>query len=204
MGSSRRATVAIAVTAAIVAPSLTSAQQPAFHPGLGDLMTAFVQPCHTKLGLAGSEKNWPYAAYELKELREPSTMSQRSCRSIGIVGPRDDRIDSQAAAGGTRLGDQGTGRLSVHCGLWTTDSFVQRLPSEHRSCGDRDPAAGEHRLSGSGFPSACEMINILWPDAAIQSTAANYQTCQPSVSGKHNLQDARRFIKGFTDDFIST
>jgi hypothetical protein len=41
-----------------------------YHPGLGDLMTAFVQPRHTKLGLAGSEQNWPYAAYELGELRE--------------------------------------------------------------------------------------------------------------------------------------
>jgi hypothetical protein len=69
MGNSRRSTVAIAL-AALVVPSLATAQQPAFHPGLADLMTAFVQPRHTKLGLAGSEKNWPYAAYELNELRE--------------------------------------------------------------------------------------------------------------------------------------
>src|ERR1700687_5802122 len=41
-----------------------------YHPGLGDLMTAFVQPRHIKLGLAGNEQNWPYAAYELDELRE--------------------------------------------------------------------------------------------------------------------------------------
>src|SRR5712691_7715121 len=41
-----------------------------YHPRLGDLMTAFVQPRHIKLGLAGSEQNWPYAAYELGELRE--------------------------------------------------------------------------------------------------------------------------------------
>ena len=33
-------------------------------------MTAFVQPRHIKLGLAGSEQNWPYAAYELDQLRE--------------------------------------------------------------------------------------------------------------------------------------
>ena len=69
MGNSRRSTVAIAL-AAFVAPSLATAQQPAFHPGLGDLMTAFVQPRHIKLGLAGNDKNWPYAAYELSELRE--------------------------------------------------------------------------------------------------------------------------------------
>jgi hypothetical protein len=41
-----------------------------FHPGLGDLMTAFVQPRHIKLGLAGNEQNWDYAAYELGELQE--------------------------------------------------------------------------------------------------------------------------------------
>ncbi len=41
-----------------------------YHPGLGDLMTAFVQPRHIKLGLAGREHNWDYAAYELDELRE--------------------------------------------------------------------------------------------------------------------------------------
>ena len=33
-------------------------------------MTAFVQPRHIKLGLAGNERNWPYAAYELDQLRE--------------------------------------------------------------------------------------------------------------------------------------
>ena len=50
-------------------PGLVTAQQP--HPAaVGDLMTAFVQPRHIKLGLAGSEQNWPYAAYELDQLRE--------------------------------------------------------------------------------------------------------------------------------------
>ena len=41
-----------------------------YHPGLGELMTAFVQPRHIKLGLAGAAQNWSYAAYELGELRE--------------------------------------------------------------------------------------------------------------------------------------
>lgn len=39
-------------------------------PGLGDLMIGGVQPRHIKLWLAGKEKNWPLAAYELDELRE--------------------------------------------------------------------------------------------------------------------------------------
>jgi hypothetical protein len=66
----RPSTVAIAATATFVVPSVTTAQLPAFHPGLGDLMTAFVQPRHIKLGLAGNDNNWPYAAYALNELRE--------------------------------------------------------------------------------------------------------------------------------------
>jgi len=41
-----------------------------YHPGLGDLMMAYVQPRHTKLGLAGAAGNWALATYELHELRE--------------------------------------------------------------------------------------------------------------------------------------
>ena len=43
--------------------------QPDYHPSLGDLMTMAVQPRHLKLGIAGKEKNWAYAKYELSELR---------------------------------------------------------------------------------------------------------------------------------------
>jgi len=70
---------------ALSAPAELSAQQKAampdmdmsearsaapYHPGLGELMTAYVQPRHIKLGLAGAAGNWPLAAYELGELRE--------------------------------------------------------------------------------------------------------------------------------------
>ena len=43
--------------------------QPDYHPSMGDLMTMAVQPRHTKLGLAGRARNWPYAAYEVSELK---------------------------------------------------------------------------------------------------------------------------------------
>jgi hypothetical protein len=46
-----------------------AAPQPEYHPSMGDLMTMAVQPRHTKLGIAGRQKNWTYAAYELSELR---------------------------------------------------------------------------------------------------------------------------------------
>jgi len=62
--------IATAILAgALIGPRLATAQQP--HPAaVGDLMTALVQPRHIKLGLAGSEQNWPYAGYELDRLRE--------------------------------------------------------------------------------------------------------------------------------------
>jgi hypothetical protein len=71
------ALVAGTITLSILGPG--NAQAPAapqgpapqaYRPGLGDLMTMAVQPRHTKLGLAGQEKNWAYAAYELHELEE--------------------------------------------------------------------------------------------------------------------------------------
>ncbi|MDB6091864.1 MAG: hypothetical protein JWN85_4648 [Gammaproteobacteria bacterium] len=43
--------------------------QPAYHPSMGDLMTMAIQPRHIKLELAGRQKNWTYAEYELSELR---------------------------------------------------------------------------------------------------------------------------------------
>src|SRR5271165_5232192 len=64
-----RTIAAAAVAGALIGPSLATAQQP--HPAaVGDLMTALVQPRHIKLGLAGSERNWAYAAYELDQLRD--------------------------------------------------------------------------------------------------------------------------------------
>jgi hypothetical protein len=69
----------LAVLLAAAGPGAAAAQQRAtseaksaapYRPGLGELMTAFVQPRHIKLGLAGNARNWSYAAYELGELRE--------------------------------------------------------------------------------------------------------------------------------------
>ncbi|HTC54061.1 MAG TPA: hypothetical protein VK700_19155 [Steroidobacteraceae bacterium] len=63
--------VASAQTAAVNTPSSAppASPSPDYHPSLGDLMTMAIQPRHTKLGLAGQQMNWPYALYELSELR---------------------------------------------------------------------------------------------------------------------------------------
>ncbi|HEY4170645.1 MAG TPA: cytochrome family protein [Reyranella sp.] len=60
--------LAMTVAGAVLAQSNSPA--PTYRPGLGDLMTMTVQPRHLKVGLAGQEKNWAYAAYELHELQE--------------------------------------------------------------------------------------------------------------------------------------
>lgn len=70
----------IVLAGALMLPNLPSAraEEPgethkpteAYAPGLGDFMTAYVQPHHIKLWLAGSVKNWALAEYEANELRE--------------------------------------------------------------------------------------------------------------------------------------
>jgi hypothetical protein len=62
--------LALAVSGAVLAQGNPPVPAPAYRPGLGDLMTMTVQPRHLKVGLAGQEKNWAYAAYELHELEE--------------------------------------------------------------------------------------------------------------------------------------
>jgi hypothetical protein len=65
-----------------------------FRPGLGDLMTAFVQPRHIKLGFAGAEGNWVYAAYELHELRE-------AFDDVAKLIPRHGKLEIPAAIAST-------------------------------------------------------------------------------------------------------
>lgn len=66
----------IVASGIVMAPGVGAAQnssapspQP-YRPGVGDLMTMTVQPRHIKLALAGRQKNWAYAKYELQQLEE--------------------------------------------------------------------------------------------------------------------------------------
>jgi hypothetical protein len=63
-------TLAIAVSGVVLGQGNPPAPASGYRPGLGDLMTMTVQPRHLKLGLAGQERNWAYAGYELHELEE--------------------------------------------------------------------------------------------------------------------------------------
>jgi hypothetical protein len=62
---------------------------PVYRPSFGDLMTTAIQPRHVKLGLAGQESNWDYAAYELREL-------QGAFRRIGQAVPTYRSTDMAA------------------------------------------------------------------------------------------------------------
>src|SRR5271163_5086635 len=58
------------VSAAGLSVAATAAGPEPYAPGLGDFMTAYVQPHHTKLWFAGAAGNWELAAYEANELDE--------------------------------------------------------------------------------------------------------------------------------------
>lgn len=69
--------LALACAASAQSPSSDEAQQP-LRLGLGDLMTAFMQPRHAKLGIAGQARNWDYLAYEREEFEETLALIART------------------------------------------------------------------------------------------------------------------------------
>jgi hypothetical protein len=71
----RRKTTTVLAIASVLLATAAIAQtpapdRPALQLGLGDFMTALVQPRHAKLGLGGQARNWDYVAYERGELTE--------------------------------------------------------------------------------------------------------------------------------------
>jgi len=71
MTKHHRAIGAVGVLLMLAVPNFpAAAQAPPFQFGLGNLMMVLVQPRHAKLGLAGREQNWAYAAFAAHELEE--------------------------------------------------------------------------------------------------------------------------------------
>ena len=65
--------IALSFGTALTSANAQSNQPPQaapYRPGMGDFMTAAVQPRHIKLAASGQVNNWGYAAYALKELGE--------------------------------------------------------------------------------------------------------------------------------------
>ena len=69
VGASALAAGLMVLTAFEAHAAEPAAPQPDYHPSLADIMTMAVQPRHTKLGVAGRARDWPYLAYEARELR---------------------------------------------------------------------------------------------------------------------------------------
>ncbi len=98
---------------------------------MGDLMTIAVQPRHIKLGLAGKQKNWQYATYELSELRNAFA---RIARTI----PKYQNMDTaemmtaltQAPLDTLAEAITATSSAKFKRCLLTADAGLQRLPSE--------------------------------------------------------------------------
>jgi hypothetical protein len=74
-------------------PNLADAAPVPYTMTMGDMMNAFVQPRHAKLGLAGSAQNWPLAAYALADIRETLVaIAQAKPRYHGM--PVADLVDA--------------------------------------------------------------------------------------------------------------
>jgi hypothetical protein len=80
-----------------VAAKMDATAPPDYHPSMGDLMTMAIQPRHVKLGLAGQQKNWAYAKYELSELRN-------AFARIGRTIPTYQSVDTAALTAGVMGG----------------------------------------------------------------------------------------------------
>jgi hypothetical protein len=127
-----------AIVVMLVAPAAAQAQASGtpvgYRPGLGDLMTMTVQPRHLKLGLAGQEKNWVYAKYELHELEEALERVARlvpKWRDVEIAqtilattkGPMDAVEQAIKAADAAKFADA-YGRLTATCNACHQSSNV--------------------------------------------------------------------------------
>ncbi len=107
------------------ATAQASAAQPDYHPSMGDLMTMAVQPRHTKLGLAGRQRNWTYAEYELSELRNAfgriakTIPIYRTADMAALIGGMTteplDALEQAVRAGDSSRFMAAYGRLTVAC-----------------------------------------------------------------------------------------
>jgi hypothetical protein len=116
-----------AITHAQSTPSATPAvsAQPDYHPSMGDLMTMAIQPRHIKLGLAGKQNNWLYAAYELNELRNAFARVARTIPRYqtmdtaeimtALTKPPLDALEKAIATSNAKQFNAGYAQLTLAC-----------------------------------------------------------------------------------------
>ena len=92
---------AVALSGSLVVATAAPAPPPAstpplvildFKPGFDDMMTMLIQPRHIKLWLAGQQRNWTLAAFQLNELRS-------SLVRIGQTIPKYQAFNVEATTG---------------------------------------------------------------------------------------------------------
>lgn len=113
---------ALAMTVAGAVLGQSNSPPPTYRPGLGDLMTMTVQPRHLKVGLAGREKNWAYAAYELHELQESFDRVARAWpkwRQVEIAETIKATIEAPMAALGQAIEAKDSDRFAESYGQLT-------------------------------------------------------------------------------------
>jgi hypothetical protein len=150
LSNSHRSIVAIAVAATLVVPNLATAQHPA---ALGDLMTAFVQPRHIKLGLAGSEQNWTYA--RLNQLREAFADLAEilpKYRDLSIPDLITSTVKEPLAALDRAIQAKDGNQFAAAYGQLTASCNACHKNYDRTVIVIRPPTA--RHLSGSGFPPA--------------------------------------------------
>ncbi len=117
-------TLLAAVLTGTMAMGTAAQTPPPFQPGLGDLMTAFIQPRHIKLGLGGHARNWDYVAYEWSELNEtfelvenqvPRYRDMAMSDLLQMVGPPMSALDSAIKARDGKQFDTAYGELTDAC-----------------------------------------------------------------------------------------
>lgn len=114
--------LAMTVSIAVLAQGNPPAPAATYRPGLGDLMTMTVQPRHIKVGLAGQEKNWAYAAYELHELQESFDRVARTWpkwRQVEIADTLKATIEAPMAALDQAIKSEDPGKFTESYGQLT-------------------------------------------------------------------------------------
>jgi hypothetical protein len=97
----------------------------AYSPSFGDLMTVVIQPRHLKLGLAGQEKNWVYADYELREL-------QGAFRRVASAVPVYRSTDMTSLIDATMVTPMGDVATAIKTG--NSDKFVEAFARLTATC----------------------------------------------------------------------
>jgi hypothetical protein len=88
--------IALGASGAAQSDALLASRAPSYLPSISDFMIATIQPRHVRLWIAAQNKNWPFAAYELGNLKGAFERLGRAHPSEHEI-PLQDMISSVTA-----------------------------------------------------------------------------------------------------------